>query len=52
MFGFPFVTSLIVVMALATAFSFIINKGITLNSNDNKQISLRAKAKRSVHTPA
>jgi len=52
MLGFPFVTSLIVVMGLVTAFSFIINKGITLSSKDNKQVSLSASATKSVQTPA
>jgi len=52
MFGFPFVTSLIVVMGLVTAFSFIINKGIKLNSKDSGQMSLSTKAKNVAHAPA
>lgn len=34
MFGFPFVTSLIVVTALVTTLSFITNKGLTLPTHD------------------
>ncbi|MFT5716453.1 MAG: hypothetical protein ACI9T7_000629 [Oleiphilaceae bacterium] len=52
MFGFPFVTSLIVVIGLVTAFSFIINKGITLNSKNSKQANLSETVKKSVHSPA
>jgi len=52
MFGFPFVTSVIVVMALVTAFSFIINKGIALTPKNSKQLSLSPKAKKNTHITA
>lgn len=51
MFGFPFVTSLIVVTGLVTALSFIINKGTTLSPKTN-QLNLEAEANKSTHTPA
>jgi hypothetical protein len=49
MFGFPFVTSLIVVTGLVTIFSLIINKGITLSANDSKQVSVNTEAQKSAH---
>jgi len=36
MFGFPFITSLIVAMVTVVAFSLVINKGLATNSNNRK----------------
>ena len=40
MFGFPFVTSLIVVMVLVTVFSFVINTGISIHAKKGKELKV------------
>jgi len=39
MFGFPFITSLIVAMVAVVAFSFVINKGLETKSKNRKEIN-------------
>ncbi len=47
MFGFPFLTSLVVTVALVVAFSFVINKGVqkkrdnSLDEIDSGELDLR-----------
>lgn len=50
MFGFPFVTSLIVVMALVIVFSFVINKGIKINTKNSQQKQLNIKTEKRAQT--
>jgi len=38
MFGFPFFTSLIVIMALVVGFSFVINKGLASRAKKSMPI--------------
>jgi len=51
MFGFPFVTSLIVVMALVTICSLVINKGLSFKPKA-KQADLVPMTKKHIQKPA
>ena len=52
MFGFPFVTSLIVVMVLVTVFSLVINKGLSSRPKKGQLKNLTPMKKAHSHKPA
>jgi len=52
MFGFPFVTSLIVVMVLVSVFSLVINKGLSNHPKNSQSESLTPMTKAHSHKPA